>query len=70
MRKFLALRLRILENDMTQKEVAEEAGLAPSTMSHRMTGSQPFTTKEIKSIGKVLHIPAEDYYKYFFGNVG
>ena len=42
MRPFYALRIRFAECEITQNEVARRAGMAPSTMTARMTGLQPF----------------------------
>lgn len=37
-RKFHRLRVRLAEMDITQQEAARMAGLAPSTLTTRMTG--------------------------------
>ncbi len=46
--------------------MARLAGMAPSTMTTRMTGRQPFTAWEMDAIAEVLEIPREEYGKYFF----
>lgn len=64
--KFKTLRLRMLELDFTQGEVARRIGLAPSTMTARMQGQQPFTAWEMDAIGKLLKIAPTDYCNFFF----
>lgn len=51
---------------MSQNEVARAAGIAPSTMTARMTGVQPFDAWEMEAIAAALEIPPEEYGKYFF----
>lgn len=63
---FKALRMRFLEFDMPQGEVAKRIGLAPSTMTARMQGQQPFTAWEMDAIGKLLKIAPADYCNFFF----
>ena len=56
-----------LQNARSGKtEVARRAGIAPSTMTSRMTGRQPFDAWEMDAIAEVLDIPREEYGKYFF----
>lgn len=66
MRPFHTLRIRFAECEITQNEVARKAGMAPSTMTARMCGQQPFTAWEMAAVGRILAIPPEDYHKYFF----
>ena len=65
-RKFHRLRVRFAELDMTQNEAARLAGLAPSTLTTRMTGRVPFNAWEIAALAKVLEIKPEEYGQYFF----
>lgn len=65
-RKFHKLRVRFAELDMSQNEVARRAGIAPATMTTRMTGRFPFTATEIMALAKVLCIKPEEYGEYFF----
>lgn len=69
-RPFYKLRVRFAECELGQNEVAKLAGIAPSTMTARMMGRQPFTTWEIARIAKVLDIPASEYGNYFFDKTG
>lgn len=66
MRLFYNLRVRFAECERGQNEVARLAGIAPSTMTNRMTGQQPFNAWEMDAIAEVLDIDRADYGKYFF----
>ena len=65
-RKFHKLRVRFAECEMRQGDVAQAAGIAKSTMTARMKGSQPWTSDEIMAVAKVLNIPREQFGEYFF----
>ena len=65
-RPFYNLRVRFAQCEMSQNEVARAAGMAPSTMTARMTGAQPFDAWEMEAIAAVLEILPEEYSKYFF----
>lgn len=69
-RPFYKLRVRFAECELGQNEVAKLAGIAPSTMTARMMGRQPFTAWEIARIADVLDIPSSEYGAYFFDRVG
>lgn len=64
-RKFHKLRVRFAELDMTQNEVARRAGIAPATMTTRMTGRFPFTATEIIALAKVLNISLDQIGPFF-----
>lgn len=63
---FYNLRVRFAQCEMSQNEVARAAGMASSTMTARMTGAQPFDAWQMEAIAAALHIPPEEYSKYFF----
>ena len=65
-RLFKRLRVRFVELDLKQSEVAKAAGMAPSTLCSRMQGKQPFTAWEIQRVAEVLGIPREQYGDFFF----
>lgn len=65
-RLFKRLRVRFVELDLKQSEVAKAAGMAPSTLCARMMGKQPFTAWEIQRVAEVLGIPREQYGDFFF----
>lgn len=66
MRPFYNQRVRFAECEMSQNEVARRAGMAPSTMTARMTGQQPFDAWQMDAIARTLGIDRADYGKYFF----
>lgn len=66
MKPFYRLRVRFAECEITQNEVARRAGMAPSTMTARMQGQQPFDAWQMDAVANVLNIPREEYGKYFF----
>lgn len=66
MRPFYNLRVRFAECEMSQNEVARRAGMAPSTMTARMNGQQPFDAWQMDAIANALKIDRADYGKYFF----
>lgn len=68
-RQFLKLRLRMLELDYSSRELAKAANIAPSSLSRRLTGKQPFDTREIVAIARVLDISPAEYAAYFFESV-
>ena len=65
-RKFHKLRVRFAELDLTQNEAARLAGLAPSTLTTRMTGRVPFNVNEVQALCKVLDIPTDQIGAFFF----
>ncbi len=65
---FKNLRLRFVEMDMKQSEVASRAHLATSTMTSRMTGRLPWHADEIVAVAKVLDIKTDEIGKYFFAD--
>ncbi len=65
MRKFIALRQRMLAQGVTQRDMADDLGFSRSTISDRMTGKQPWTASEMLAVGAYLDIPGPDFYTYF-----
>lgn len=65
-RPFKKLRLRMIELDYSQKDLAKAAGIAPSTLSLRIRGRQPFDVDQIAAISRVLDIPLDQIGAYFF----
>lgn len=65
-RKFHRLRVRFAELDLTQNEAARLAGLAPSTLTTRMTGRVPFNVNEVQALCRVLDIPTDQIGAFFF----
>lgn len=67
--KFFNLRVKFMENDLTQEEAAKIAGISPSAMVNRMSGRYPFSAWEMQRLAKALDIAPADYGKYFFSGV-
>lgn len=65
-RKFHRLRVRFAELDLTQNEAARLAGMAPSTLTTRMTGRVPFNVNEVQALCRVLDIPTDQIGAFFF----
>lgn len=65
-RPFKKLRLRMVEMDYNQKDLARAAGIVPSTFSLRIRGKQPFNSAQIAAIACVLNIPTSEIGAYFF----
>ena len=59
-RPFKKLRLRMIEMDYNQKDLAKAAGIVPSTFSLRIRGKQPFDSAQIAAIARVLNIPTSE----------
>ena len=69
-RPFKKLRLRMVELDYNQKDLARAAGIVPSTFSLRIRGKQPFNSAQIAAIARVLNIPTSEIGTYFFEEPG
>ena len=63
--KFKALRIRMLECEYTQAELAKAIGIAPSTLCSRLKGEQPFSLWELAAISRALDIAPQELPKYF-----
>ena len=59
-RPFKKLRLRMVELDYNQKDLARAAGIVPST----------FNSAQIAAIARVLNIPTSEIGTYFFEEPG
>lgn len=65
-RPFHKLRVRFAEMELKQNEIAKRAGMAPSTLTARMMGYQPWTSAEITCVAAVLDIPTAEIGAFFF----
>ena len=66
MPNYSKLRGRIREKNYSEKEFANLIGLTAPTFSGRIKGTTFFNTEEIKKAAKLLEIPNEQIYEYFF----
>lgn len=65
-RPFKNLRMRMIQLDYIQDELAAAAGIPKSTLSQRINGHKPFDAPQISAICKVLDIKPDEIRKYFF----
>lgn len=64
--RFMKLRLKIMEKQMTHEYVAERIGRSATYLSTRMTGKDPFDTNDIRKLADLLEIEKADWLAYFF----
>lgn len=57
---------RIKECGLTQKELANKAGISESQMHQKLKGTYPFRQNDIQVICNILDIPADSIGVYFF----
>lgn len=57
---------RIREKGLTQRELAEQIGISPTTLSLKLGNNNFFTQKEVLKLCKVLDISDGDVAAYFF----
>ena len=60
------LRGRIKEKNYSEKEFANLIGMTAPTLSGKFKGTSFFDTEQIKKAARVLEIPEQDIYSYFF----
>ena len=65
MRKMKALRHKMDDKEVTQRELAEWIGKSLDYVNKRMTEKEPFNIWEAYIICEKLHIPAQKMYQYF-----
>ena len=65
MKKHMALRTRMLEKDVSQRELARRIGVSVAWFSQKMTGKRPFYVSEAWEIMKALSINPENMAQYF-----
>lgn len=56
----------MIRHNITQRDLAQIAGIADATMTDRMAGRSFFRVDEINRIAARLDIPQEEYYRLFF----
>lgn len=59
------LKIHLLKNGLTNKEIAKKAGMKPTTFSHRINAISPWTIPEMHSISAVINLPEGEYYRVF-----
>lgn len=68
MRKYNALRVRMLEMDVGGKELGRLLKLSVASVSHRMTGRESWKLDEAYAIMDYLGLPHEQLAQYFPAN--
>lgn len=61
----LALKIKMLENGVTQTDLASRIGISPKTMGFRMKNGI-FNTREIDILQEYLGLSQDEIYKIFF----
>ena len=65
MKKYKRLRAKIIEECVTQKELADILGISRTSMSHSFTAQRSFTLDEAYKILEVLKVPHAEICVYF-----
>lgn len=66
MHRYIKLRTRMMECDVTQAYLAKAMGVGITYLSRRMCGHEAFDTEDMESMAKVLNIPMEKWLEYFY----
>lgn len=64
-RRYLKLRVALMENKMNAKELAEYIGMERANMINRFNGRAPWKLIEACKALEVLHIPLKKLSEYF-----
>lgn len=62
----LKLKGRMIECQVTQRDLASTLNLAPATVSLKINGFRPMNLIEAAKVAKKLNIKSEDLSEYFF----
>lgn len=57
---------KIRECGFTQKQIAERIGINSGTLSAKLNNKATFTATEVNDICKMLNIPNDEMWAYFF----
>lgn len=63
---FAKLRGRMVEKNVSSKDLADRIGMANTALSLRLNGKRQFRLKEVEQIVSALDIPADQIAAYFF----
>lgn len=64
-RRYLKLRVALMENEMTAKELAEYIGMERANMINRFNGRAPWKLIEAYKVLEALRIPLDKLPEYF-----
>ena len=59
---------RMVEMELTQKDVAAVWDCAPPTVSQKLNGVRPIDLEEARKLGILLKLTPAEHYIYFFCN--
>ena len=62
----LKIKAKIVENGLTQKDVAKALSIAEPTVSQKINNIRPTNLNEAKKLMDLLKISEEEFPKYFF----
>ena len=65
-RAFRKLRCKLVEMDIQQKELADQLGVSPSTISTRLSGQLPWSVPEAVQVAGILGIPLDQLSVFFY----
>lgn len=57
---------RMSEMQLTQKDIAEQMGLAQPTVNQKINNIRPMDLNEAEKLSDILKIPEEEFTTYFF----
>lgn len=64
----LKLKAVILEKGFTQEQIAEMLGMTIATFNYKVNNKSEFKASEIKKLGEILHLTAEEVNAIFFAD--
>ncbi|RGM21673.1 XRE family transcriptional regulator [Eubacterium sp. OM08-24] len=64
----LKLKAVILERGFTQEQIAEMLGMTIATFNYKVNNKSEFKASEIKKLGEILHLTAEELNTIFFAD--
>lgn len=64
----LKLKAVILERGFTQEQIAEMLGMTIATFNYKVNNKSEFKASEIKKLGEILHLTAEEVNTIFFAD--
>lgn len=64
----LKLKAVILEKGFTQEQIAEMLGMTIATFNYKVNNKSEFKASEIKKLGEILHLTAEEVNTIFFAD--
>jgi transcriptional regulator with XRE-family HTH domain len=62
------LKAKIVEKGMVQEEIAQALGMTIATFNYKVNNKSEFKASEIKKLGEILHLTAEEVNIIFFAD--